>query len=413
VTIETTYDNVEVVKGADYTYPLPFEMSLNASKTELTVTVPENTTGESRRAAIIVSATTQEGKKISEALYLYQSAEEASPYYITFDKTNVEVGKDADTYEFTSECNFYWYKAEYSHTFEVNGDDRHRWFEFKNGEYEVVDGKCIDKWYLTVEKNDWGFDRKAVIDLLVYDKDSTMTAKTQITIVQKSGETLDYVVKRISFKLNSTLSGPKITDDNGWPEYDAGDATLDLCNYQKEYSKNSFTSFVTTRSGNGIHVEVTCSKELRNSAGDEILQLTEAKISFDITNIFNNVKNVSPSKIMNFKYYENTSDFSYNKKYVINETASGLDFNENNKDVGARKDWGAGVYEYESPSCVTGATLEYTGLKSGKTGTYEASDMKGGWISIVTEKAASTSRTRSSEMQTTTTTERITRHVER
>lgn len=266
VTIETTYDNVEVVKGSEYTYPLPFEMSLNASKTELTVTVPENTTGDSRRAAIIVSATTEEGKKVSEAIYLYQSAEENSPYYITFDKTNVEVGKDANTYEFTSECNFNWYKADYKYGFEINGDDKHRWLNFKNGEYEMVNGKSIDKWYLTVEKNDWGFDRKATIDILVYDKDSIMTAKNQITIVQVGGEEGD-------------LSNLKlVTADFNWyntPRNEGINCTHTTYNSKGEITKTTDTwmsgyswryngesdddypnTVKITKQGKGIHVEL-------------------------------------------------------------------------------------------------------------------------------------------------------------
>ena len=295
VTIETTYDNVEVVKGSEYSYPLPFEMSLNASKTELTVTVPENTTGDSRRAAIIVSATTEEGKKVSEAIYLYQSAEENSPYYITFDKTNVEVGKDANTYEFTSECNFNWYKADYKYGFEINGDDKHRWLNFKNGEYEMVNGKSIDKWYLTVEKNDWGFDRKATIDILVYDKDSIMTAKNQITIVQVGGEEGD-------------LSNLKlVTADFNWyntPRNEGINCTHTKYNSKGEITKTTDTwmsgyswryngesdddypnTVKITKQGKGIHVElhrVEISGEKDRSIHDLV---------FDIDDISDNMVN--------------------------------------------------------------------------------------------------------------------------
>lgn len=295
VTIETTYDNVEVVKGSEYTYPLPYEMSLNTSKTELTITVPENTTGDSRRAAIIVNATNLEGKKLSKTIYLYQSAEENSPYYITFDKTNVEVGKDANTYEFTSECNFNWYKADYKYGFEINGDDKHRWLNFKNGEYEMVNGKSIDKWYLTVEKNDWGFDRKATIDILVYDKDSIMTAKNQITIVQVGGEEGD-------------LSNLKlVTADFNWyntPRNEGINCTHTTYNSKGEITKTTDTwmsgyswryngesdddypnTVKITKQGKGIHVElhrVEISGEKDRSIHDLV---------FDIDDISDNMVN--------------------------------------------------------------------------------------------------------------------------
>ena len=221
VTIETTYDNVEVVKGSEYTYPLPFEMSLNASKTELTVTVPENTTGDSRRAAIIVSATTQEGKKISEAIYLYQSAEDESPYYIKFKDSNLELGQDENTYELTSECNFFWYKVYFRDTYDVIDGDKHKWFSFKNGPYSTEGDKCFDKWYLTVEKNDWGVDRNGKIELLICDKDSTMTATTTIYFTQKAGDDEAVVFPTKFDEATLHFSGTFIrTRHYVWPVFD-------------------------------------------------------------------------------------------------------------------------------------------------------------------------------------------------
>ena len=283
VTIETTYDNVEVVKGSEYTYPLPFEMSLNASKTELTVTVPENTTGDSRRAAIIVSATTQEGKKISEAIYLYQSAEEDSPYYITFDKTNVEVGKDADTYEFTSECNFLWEYYTRNYRFEVNGDDQHRWLNFKQVGYSMDGDKCIDKWNLTVEKNDWDFDRKAVIDILVYDKDSTKVAKNQITIVQKGNDTQEGTVFPTKFDEASLIFSGKFKHTNHHKDEDKDEK------WEYEYVDGiqvNVKDLIVSSTKNGLHFSGTYSEEENGKYGyDKYIHNYSKQFSLSIKNI--------------------------------------------------------------------------------------------------------------------------------
>lgn len=192
VTIETTYDNVEVVKGSEYTYPLPFEMSLNASKTELTVTVPENTTGDSRRAAIIVSATTEEGKKVSEAIYLYQSAEEGTDenkLYVNFNPAQFSFSQEAGKQALTSTCNFAWYHFNREYTWTSNGEDKHQWFSMNATQYDETgtDGIFTDQWEIEVEKNDWGFSRAATITVTLTDKEKTMSATAKITISQDSG----------------------------------------------------------------------------------------------------------------------------------------------------------------------------------------------------------------------------------
>ena len=192
VTIETTYDNVEVVKGSEYTYPLPFEMSLNASKTELTVTVPENTTGDSRRAAIIVSATTEEGKKVSEAIYLYQSAEEGTDenkLYVNFNPAQFSFSQEAGKQALTSTCNFAWYYFNREYTWTSNGEDKHQWLSMNATQYDETgtDGIFTDQWEIEVEKNDWGFSRAATITVTLSDKEKTMSATAKITISQDSG----------------------------------------------------------------------------------------------------------------------------------------------------------------------------------------------------------------------------------
>jgi len=235
VTIETTYDNVEIVKGADYTYPLPFEMSLNASKTELTVTVPENTTGDSRRAAIIVSATTEEGKKISQAIYLYQSAEEEAPYWIKFNPTELAFSEKGGKQELTSTCNFAWYYMNKKRSYSVNGEDKHEWFSLNPVKYDNTgtNGIYTDQWEIEVEENNWGFTRDATITIVVTDKEETLSATTVINIIQGDGSE-----PTISVEPSSLRFGPdggelelKVTtnqsrygfrfDDNSWLSGDA------------------------------------------------------------------------------------------------------------------------------------------------------------------------------------------------
>ena len=284
-TVETTLDNLQVwiYEGGNATNF--YTMTYDAKAQTITVVVPENTTGQERSGIIMLKGTSPFGETVEDHISISQLAEEFSPYYITFDKNNVEVGKDADTYEFTSECNFYWYKAEYSHTFEVNGDDRHRWFEFKNGEYEVVDGKCIDKWYLTVEKNDWGFDRKAVIDLLVYDKDSTMTAKTQITIVQKGNDTQEGPVFPTKFDEASLLFSGKFKQMNHHKDED-GDKDE---KWETEYVDGiqvNVKDLSVSSTKNSLHFSGTYSEEENGKYGyDKYISNYSEQFSLSIKNI--------------------------------------------------------------------------------------------------------------------------------
>ena len=302
VTIETTYDNLEVKKGADYTYPLPFEMKLNDTKTKLTVTVPENTTGMSRNAAIILTATNKEGKKIQATIFLSQLAEDTNPYYIKFKDSNLELGPGEDTYELTSECNFNWYRAEHNYTYNVIASDKHRWFTFKNVGYQIVDGKCIDKWHLTVEKNDWGFDRDAKIETLAYDKDSTKVAITTIYFTQLANDqsNLDYEMESVEVSFGSNhketvynsdgsvaivYENTPITDSSLYFDLNRGNL--------KEGEKLEITP-----KGNSVHIEV-----LRGKDSDY------ATLAFDI----DKVEALRASKISNISFYGYKQNGSYKK----------------------------------------------------------------------------------------------------
>lgn len=312
-TVETTLDNLQVwiYEGGNATNF--YTMTYDAKAQTITVVVPENTTGQERSGVIMLKGTSPFGETVEDHISISQLAEEFSPYYITFDKNNVEVGKDADTYEFTSECNFLWEYYTRNYRFEVNGDDQHRWFNFKQVGYSMDGDKCIDKWNLTVEKNDWDFDRKAVIDILVYDKDSTKVAKNQITIVQKAGDNGNFPTEfenlRVNFygrfyeKFYGTYGSP--TKEYSYEKIVDHNCNLDPGFYIKEPVK----VISVTYDKNSMHIEgkvnwSEVSGEVTDYWNAENKYVGETKVSFDIKNI-SGIAGWSGSSVKD-KYFEDS-----------------------------------------------------------------------------------------------------------
>ncbi len=312
-TVETTLDNLQVwiYEGGNATNF--YTMTYDAKAQTITVVVPENTTGQERSGVIMLKGTSPFGETVEDHISISQLAEEFSPYYITFDKNNVEVGKDADTYEFTSECNFLWEYYTRNYRFEVNGDDQHRWFNFKQVGYSMDGDKCIDKWNLTVEKNDWDFDRKAVIDILVYDKDSTKVAKNQITIVQKAGDNGNFPTEfenlRVNFygrfyeKFYGTYGSP--TKEYSYEKIVDHNCNLDPRFYIKEPVK----VISVTYDKNSMHIEgkvnwSEVSGEVTDYWNAENKYVGETKVSFDIKNI-SGIAGWSGSSVKD-KYFEDS-----------------------------------------------------------------------------------------------------------
>lgn len=312
-TVETTLDNLQVwiYEGGNATNF--YTMTYDAKAQTITVVVPENTTGQERSGIIMLKGTSPFGETVEDHISISQLAEEFSPYYITFDKNNVEVGKDADTYEFTSECNFLWEYYTRNYRFEVNGDDQHRWFNFKQVGYSMDGDKCIDKWNLTVEKNDWDFDRKAVIDILVYDKDSTKVAKNQITIVQKAGDNGNFPTEfenlRVNFygrfyeKFYGTYGSP--TKEYSYEKIVDHNCNLDPGLYIKEPVK----VISVTYDKNSMHIEgkvnwSEVSGEVTDYWNAENKYVGETKVSFDIKNI-SGIAGWSGSSVKD-KYFEDS-----------------------------------------------------------------------------------------------------------
>ena len=396
VTIETTYDNLEVKKGADYTYPLPFEMKLNDTKTKLTVTVPENTTGMSRNAAIIVTATSKEGKKIQEAIFLTQLAEDTNPYYIKFKDSNLELGQGEDTYELTSECNFNWYYLRSRSRWTINGEDEHRWFTLKQVSYQMVDGKCMDKWNLTVEKNDWGFDRDAQIELLVYDKDSTMTAITTIYFTQIAGDS-----QTVGIPTKFEVIGVDIDGQANVKWSDGSESS-------EEWSLWDQTSqpVTATYKNNSLHFNVPLNNE--------------TNISFDVVDINNPQEwdsyrygegNWRKSYVTNIIYDEKDGDkwTSTDKEKMYYRNYDGIDsetwlvgwlwkaydgINVDSYDLKYQRDIGNGMTK-------TGSATSFTIKEASFT------------LKAYLPNEVSSRRRATQEKQTTTSTEKITRHIER
>ena len=396
VTIETTYDNIEVKKGADYTYPLPFEMKLNDTKTKLTVTVPENTTGMSRNAAIIVTATSKEGKKIQEAIFLTQLAEDTNPYYIKFKDSNLELGQGEDTYELTSECNFNWYYLRSRSRWTINGEDEHRWFTLKQVSYQMVDGKCMDKWNLTVEKNDWGFDRDAQIELLVYDKDSTMTAITTIYFTQIAGDS-----QTVGIPTKFEVIGVDIDGQANVKWSDGSESS-------EEWSLWDQTSqpVTATYKNNSLHFNVPLNNE--------------TNISFDVVDINNPQEwdsysygegNWRKSYVTNIIYDEKDGDkwTSTDKEKMYYRNYDGIDsetwlvgwlwkaydgINVDSYDLKYQRDIGNGMTK-------TGSATSFTIKEASFT------------LKAYLPNKVSSRRRATQEKQTTTSTEKITRHIER
>ena len=182
-----------------------------------------------------MSATTEEGKKISQAIYLYQSAEEEAPYWIKFNPTELAFSEKGGKQELTSTCNFAWYYMNKKRSYSVNGEDKHEWFSLNPVKYDNTgtNGIYTDQWEIEVEENNWGFTRDATITIVVTDKEETLSATTVINIIQGDGSE-----PTISVEPSSLRFGPdggelelKVTtnqsrygfrfDDNSWLSGDA------------------------------------------------------------------------------------------------------------------------------------------------------------------------------------------------
>jgi beta-phosphoglucomutase len=134
-----------------------------------------------------------------------------------------------------------------------------------------MDGdKCIDKWNLTVEKNDWDFDRKAVIDILVYDKDSTKVAKNQITIVQKGNDTQEGTVFPTKFDEASLIFSGKFKHTNHHKDEDKDEK------WEYEYVDGiqvNVKDLIVSSTKNGLHFSGTYSEEEKTQMMEKKNQL--------------------------------------------------------------------------------------------------------------------------------------------
>ena len=457
-TVETTLDNLQVwiYEGGNATNF--YTMTYDAKAQTITVVVPENTTGQERSGVIMLKGTSPFGETVEDHISISQLAEEFSPYYITFDKNNVEVGKDADTYEFTSECNFFWDKVGYNFSYEIIGDDKHRWFNFKNGGYSMDGDKCIDKWILTVEKNDWDFDRQATINILVYSKDSTMVAKNELHITQKAGDNGNFPTEFLGvsvgvngdYHIYETRHSDEQDSSRDWIE-GTGWGSGSLITYGIRDS-DIIKDLTVTRNGNSMHVtgRFYVNEEMTNDYSKHT-DICHLNVSFDIMNI-TGVEGWNGNTLFD-KYFHDTyitnismsfddqdnheypdpdvGTHNYSTKYSLS-ISDNVKFDKSQKgsDNTITWDWfvaGGGLLSHngvkmdsfsyqhtEDYRRYDSTHKEWSTWKANRTGYLIDGDTYGVSITLIGKEPSSSARLRGAQKrQTNTTTETITRFLER
>lgn len=228
VSLITPAENLSVRKMVTNEWKDFYSYQLNEADKTLTITVPENTTGEERVGYIEIKGTLPNGKTIYANVRVAQAGPDGQ--YVKFSPDMVTFGKSAGKQTLISTANFEWYYLNTKTRWTINGNDKEAWFTFDATEYDesFADGILTDKWQITVSENNWGFVREATIEVTLKDKSETLSATATITISQGDGQdpTISVSPSSVTFGVDGGTQELKITtnqprfgykfDDNEW-----------------------------------------------------------------------------------------------------------------------------------------------------------------------------------------------------
>ena len=313
-TVETTLDDIQVwiYEGGNATNF--YTMTYDAKAQTITVVVPENTTGQERSGVIMLRGKSPLGETIEDHISISQSTEEDNGLFLKFEETSFEFSSAKGSQSIKATRNILPVSFTKDATFTVNGDDEHEWFRIGLAAIDEtgVDGVYTDTWTISVEENTWPFDRQATLTITLEDANGR-TAKHTIGITQKAGDNGNFPTEfenlRVNFygrfyeKFYGTYGSP--TKEYSYEKIVDHNCNLDPGWYIKEPVK----VISVTYDKNSMHIEgkVNWSEvcgEVTDYWNDENKYVGETKVSFDIKNI-SGIAGWSGSSVKD-KYFEDS-----------------------------------------------------------------------------------------------------------
>ena len=313
-TVETTLDDIQVwiYEGGNATNF--YTMTYDAKAQTITVVVPENTTGQERSGVIMLRGKSPLGETIEDHISISQSTEEDNGLFLKFEETSFEFSSAKGSQSIKATRNILPVSFTKDATFTVNGDDEHEWFRIGLAAIDEtgVDGVYTDTWTISVEENTWPFDRQATLTITLEDANGR-TAKHTIGITQKAGDNGNFPTEfenlRVNFygrfyeKFYGTYGSP--TKEYSYEKIVNHNCNLDPGWYIKEPVK----VISVTYDKNSMHIEgkvnwSEVSGEVTDYWNAENKYVGETKVSFDIKNI-SGIAGWSGSSVKD-KYFEDS-----------------------------------------------------------------------------------------------------------
>ena len=313
-TVETTLDDIQVwiYEGGNATNF--YTMTYDAKAQTITVVVPENTTGQERSGVIMLRGKSPLGETIEDHISISQSTEEDNGLFLKFEETSFEFSSAKGSQSIKATRNILPVSFTKDATFTVNGDDEHEWFRIGLAAIDEtgVDGVYTDTWTISVEENTWPFDRQATLTITLEDANGR-TAKHTIGITQKAGDNGNFPTEfenlRVNFygrfyeKFYGTYGSP--TKEYSYEKIVDHNCNLDPGWYIKEPVK----VISVTYDKNSMHIEgkvnwSEVSGEVTDYWNAENKYVGETKVSFDIKNI-SGIAGWSGSSVKD-KYFEDS-----------------------------------------------------------------------------------------------------------
>lgn len=329
VTLNTTLAQIEAQIQEGGNLDKFFTMTLNADNT-ITVTAPENTTGQELSGNIIVKGTSPGGQKAELNLNVIQKGEEgetskywikASPESVTFDKSGgsqqITLTENLDE-EVTQQD--LWLNA-----LTVYPENEEKWLQ---GAW--VDDDYNDIFTISAGENTTGRTRTATIYFQIYNKDKSFFIEKAVPVSQAAEEGSnpvipdDFSIDQVNFGIAGTYNMVVTVTEDGKTE-----TNIDDSNWADYLVSGIFTDLSISKTANGLHIEGTSSHpaSMENNYYD-----SESSISFDIVDMTDGFKG---SMITNLSF--STKEVkNANGKEGKNEGAvnvSNIPFNQQGYDV--------------------------------------------------------------------------------
>lgn len=338
VTLETTLTQIEAKIQEGGNLDQFFTMTLNSDNT-ITVTAPENTTGQELSGNIIVKGTSPNGQKAELNLNVIQKADEgdtgkywikASPESVTFDKAGgsqqITITDNLDEEAYNQDL---WLDAVTAYP-----ENEDRWLQTG-----WVDDDYNDIFSVSAGENTTGRTRQAIIYFQIFNEDKSFLIEKAVPVSQTAGGAsinMDYITY-VDFSIKGYFNSTVVHNS------DTNTAQYDLV------MSHRFNNITKTSTNKGIHIEAVDVGEIESEDifgySDIGSGTGEFRISFDIS-----VSGSEIGKITNFTYSEKWSTHRALTDYSCNGSISVSEMN-----FTGYSNWNLN----HNPSLVTGLNYEY------------------------------------------------------